>query len=262
MASAAVVRAVNALAGRWAHAVLPVDAATRDTVFSPAGAWPLLAALAAGADGQARVELEEAVGLWAAEAMAGARDLMAALQRMPGVSAALGLWTREALELEPGWALGLPEGTLGRLTGDPSVDKPRLDAWAKEATDGRIERMPMAVDKETLLALASGLLARTRWLNPFLETGHWPEQGPWAGRDLPALLRSSTLLDRAAVIDAPTGPVTEHACSAPPGSTCTCFSATSRPRPAPYWPRGSTCSPARGCARARTACRPARPVLA
>ncbi|WP_042418774.1 serpin family protein [Streptacidiphilus anmyonensis] len=209
MAAAGVVRAVNALAGRWARAVLPVEAATRDTVFSPVGLWPLLAALAAGADGDAREELEAAVGLRAPEAMAGARELTAALRRMPGVSAALGLWAREELELEPGWALSLPEQTLGRLTGDPAVDKPRLDAWAKESTGGRIEALPVAVDAETGLVLAAGLLARTRWLNPFLEIGHWAEQGPWAGRDVHALIRHSAVLDRTAVIDAATGPVTE-----------------------------------------------------
>ncbi|SEM54913.1 serpin family protein [Streptacidiphilus jiangxiensis] len=209
MATAAVVRAVNALAARWAQAVLPAEAATRDTVFSPVGVWPLLAALAAGADGHARQELEEAVGMGAAEAMAGARDLMTTLRRLPGVSAALGLWTREKLQLEPGWALGLPEGTHGLLTGDPAVDKPRLDEWAKESTDGRIEQMPVAVGEETLLVLASGLLARTRWLQPFFEIPHIVEHGPWAGRDVAALVRSTGVLDRAALLTSGDTAVTE-----------------------------------------------------
>jgi hypothetical protein len=35
------------------------------------------------------------------------------------------------------------------------------------------------------------------------------EQGPWAGSDIAALLRSTSLLDRAAVLQSPDGPVTE-----------------------------------------------------
>ncbi|WP_042382694.1 serpin family protein [Streptacidiphilus melanogenes] len=209
MAWAAVVRAVNALAGRWADALLPVEAATTDTVFSPVGVWPLLATLAAGADGAAREELEQAVGLRAGDAMAGARDLLASLRRLPGVSAALGVWIRERLELEPGWALTLPEHTLGRLSGDPAVDQPRLDAWAKRSTDGRIPQLPIRVAEDTPLALVSGLLARTRWLQPFWDASHVVEHGPWAGKDVAALLRSTSLLDRAAVLQTPDGPVTE-----------------------------------------------------
>ncbi|MEY9875330.1 serine protease inhibitor [Streptacidiphilus sp. MAP12-33] len=209
MASAGVVRAVSALTARWAQALLPADAVTRDTVFSPVGVWPLLAALAAGADGGARAELEEAVGLPAAGAMGGARELMAALRRMPGVCAALGLWTREALELEPGWALGLPEGVHGAISGDPAVDKPRLDTWAKDATDGRIPELPVQVDEDTMLVLASGLLARSRWLQPFWETAHVVEHGPWAGRDIAALVRSTSVLDRAALLETADAAVTE-----------------------------------------------------
>jgi hypothetical protein len=119
------------------------------------------------------------------------------------------VWTREQLDLEPAWALTLPEHTLGRLSGDPSVDGPRLDEWAKQSTDGRIPQLPVDLDEDAVLVLASGLLARTRWLQPFWDISHLVEHGPWAGSDVAALLRSTSLLDRAAVLQTPDGPVTE-----------------------------------------------------
>ncbi|MBD0843350.1 serpin family protein [Streptomyces sp. TRM68416] len=197
------VRAVNALTARWA------GTAESGTVFSAAGVWPLLAFLADGADGAARAELADAVGMPADEAAAAARGLLAGLDAMPGVDSALGLWTKRTLELREEWEAGLPAEAHGVLTGDPAADQEALDAWAAKRTGGLIERMPAKVTDDTELLLANALSLRTRWLRPFRETPWQPEGGPWDGRVLLGLRRQSALLDRIGVADTPDGHVTE-----------------------------------------------------
>ncbi|PNG19253.1 serpin family protein, partial [Streptomyces cahuitamycinicus] len=81
------VRAANRLTTRWASEV------RGGTVFSAAGVWPLLALLADGAAGAAREELEEALGLPAGQAGAAAREFLAMLTGIDGLSSAAGLWT-------------------------------------------------------------------------------------------------------------------------------------------------------------------------
>ncbi|MFF2402884.1 hypothetical protein [Streptomyces goshikiensis] len=56
----AVVRAVGRLTTRWAARAVTGE---RGTVLTAAGVWPLLALLADGADGPARAELAEALGV-------------------------------------------------------------------------------------------------------------------------------------------------------------------------------------------------------
>ncbi|MFJ8044124.1 serpin family protein [Kitasatospora sp. NPDC096147] len=204
--SRAVVGAVNALAARWASVAV---AEGRNTVFSPVGVWPLLGLLADGAGGDAREELAEAVGLPAGAAAEGARQLLAELGRMPGVAAAVGLWTDRRAVPEPAWVAALPEATLGELTGDSRLDRTRLDAWAEKVTNGLIPSMPVDLDEQTRLVLASGLSLRTRWIRPFYEGLCLPEVGPWADRHWAGLDRTTGLLDRAAVLRGEAGAVTE-----------------------------------------------------
>ncbi|MEV0257418.1 serpin family protein [Streptomyces sp. NPDC050732] len=201
----AVVRAVNDLTSRWA-ATTPVD---RGTVFSAPGVWPLLAFLADGASGAARTELADAVGLPADEAAAAARELLAAMDRVRGLDAALGLWTRRTLTLRDAWRDGVPVEALGVLTGDPGKDGAALDAWAAERTGGRIERMPARPDKDTEFVLASALALRTEWIRPFEDSVTAPVAGPWRDRFLAALRRSTSLLDRVGVAQTSAGAVTE-----------------------------------------------------
>ncbi|WP_405020921.1 serpin family protein [Kitasatospora sp. NBC_00070] len=206
MSGRAVVGAVNALAGRWASVAA---VAGRSTVFSPVGVWPLLGLLAAGAGGAARAELAAAVGLPAEAAAEGARQLLADVGRIPGVSTAVGVWTDRRIVLDPDWVAALPEHGLGELTGVAAVDRARLDAWAAKVTGGLIPAMPVELDEETRLVLASGLSIRTRWIRPFTDATIVPEHGPWAGRLLAALTRRTALLDRAAVLRGEAGAVTE-----------------------------------------------------
>ncbi|MFZ3474474.1 serpin family protein [Streptomyces sp. 4.24] len=199
------VRAVNSLTTRWAGHATPDGTGT---VFTAVGVWPLLALLADGAEGPARTELEQALGISADTAADAARELLAALDGVRGLRAATGLWTRRDLSLEDRWSAGLPAGTRSALTGDEDDDRKALDAWAADRTDGLIEKMPVDLDEDTRFVLASALALRLRWVRPFTPWRTRVEEGPWAERPLQGLFRSTSLLDRVRVAQAPTGPVT------------------------------------------------------
>ncbi|WP_186779235.1 serpin family protein [Streptomyces salinarius] len=204
MASHATVKAVNGLAARWA-ATLAHDG----TVVAAAGVWPLLGLLADGAAGPARRELSDALGIPAAGAATAARDLLSTLGATRGLGAALGLWTRSTLPVEPAWLDRLPADVHGQLTGDPDSDQSLLDTWAAACTQGQIEAMPVTVDEETLLVLASALTLRTDWVRPFTPGAMSAESGPWRGMNLAALHRTTSLPNRVGVADTTAGPLTE-----------------------------------------------------
>ncbi|MFD9127555.1 serpin family protein [Kitasatospora sp. NPDC059571] len=195
---------MNGLTARWARQVDP----TGGTVFFAAGLWPLLAVLAHSADGPARAELAEAIGLPAGTAARHAQDLLGALRRLPGVTAALGLWTRPEVAVSPAWSAALPAHVHQILPREGAQEL--LDAWAVRHTDGAIESFPLTVDKDTELALASAVNVRTDWLRPFTSDCLVPETGAWADRCLVGLHRRTALLDRVAVApDTPVGAVSE-----------------------------------------------------
>ncbi|MFC9825514.1 serpin family protein [Streptomyces erythrochromogenes] len=196
---------MNALTARWA------GAAEGGTVFSAAGVWPLLAHLADGADGAARAELAEALGLPAGQAAAAARELLTAMATVRGLDTALGLWTNRTLELEleQEWEAGLPAGAHGVLTGDAAADQRALDAWTVKRTGGLIDRMPVTLVEDTQMVMASALTLRTQWLSPFHETELETAYEPWATTPRLGLQRRSALLDRVGVADTPGGHVTE-----------------------------------------------------
>ncbi|GAA0287549.1 hypothetical protein GCM10010302_27390 [Streptomyces polychromogenes] len=201
------VRAVNRLTARWAEA----HGGDAGTVFTAAGVWPLLAPLADGAAGPARAELAEALGLPADRAAEAARELLAALDGVRGLRAATGLWTRADLPLEAAWLERLAPGGHGTLSGDAVADGEALDGWAEGRTDGLVKRMPVTLTEGpdgTRLVLASALTLKTRWVQPFREGRGQAEAGPWAGRTLRMLYRSTALADRAGVAEGPAGPVT------------------------------------------------------
>ncbi|WP_405526440.1 serpin family protein [Streptomyces avidinii] len=197
------VRAVNGLTARWA------EASEGGTAFSAAGVWPLLAHLADGAEGGARAQLAEALGLPAGQAAHAARDLLAAMGAMQGLETGLGLWTKRTLKLRKEWEGGLPADVHGVLTGDPTADRRALDAWTVKRTGGLIDRMPVTLTGDTQMVLASALTMRTRWLSPFHETELETEYEPWATEPRLGLWRSSTVLDRVGVAETPGGYVTE-----------------------------------------------------
>ncbi|MDO3646717.1 serpin family protein [Nocardia mangyaensis] len=175
------VRAANALTERWSATF-----AAGDAVVSGAGLWPLLAVLAGAAGGGARAELADAVGVRAEDAHPAGLELLRALDESREVSTAIGTWVRPGLELRPEWVHSMPVGTVGVL-GDQAV----LDAWARDHTHGLIERFPLRVTPETVLAVATALVARTQWVQPFEPREFAPETGPWQGHRGPGLRRFS-----------------------------------------------------------------------
>jgi serine protease inhibitor len=187
------VGASNALTARWAEIV---DGAT---VFSGLGVWPLLALLVDAADGPARDELDAAVGT-----ADGVGELFEQLAGAGSIHTALGLWTHKDLPLNKPWLESLPDTAHELLTGDVAADKRALDEWARKHTDELIRRMPVQLDKSTLLVLASALAVNTKWVSPFTETRLTPDKGPWAGRELTGLRRNTPNIDDIGVIDATT----------------------------------------------------------
>ncbi|MEU8431598.1 serpin family protein [Streptomyces sp. NPDC029216] len=203
------VEAVNALTARWAaEAMGGAGCPAGGTVFSAAGVWPLLAFLADAASGPARAELADAVGIPAEQAAGRAREFLTALGGLRGVDAALGLWTRRQLKVREEWAARLPPHTHRKLTGWRAVDRRALDAWAAEHSNGRITRMPADLSGDTQLLLASALALATRWIRPFTAECAVPYSGPWDGRRLAGLSRTTSLLDRVGVADTSAGHVT------------------------------------------------------
>jgi serine protease inhibitor len=191
------VRAANRLTARWASGV------SAGTVFSAAGVWPLLALLADGAAGEAREELEEALGLSADQAGAAAREFVATLAGIDGLSSALGLWTARFVELREEWAAGLPAGAHGVLTGDAAADGRALDAWAAGRTGGAIERVWVETSPDTSLVVASALVLVVDWEEPFKG-----DLIPWGDCDRAGLTRTRPGLDAVSVARTPSGAVT------------------------------------------------------
>ncbi|MGO4613935.1 serpin family protein [Nocardia sp. 2YAB30] len=187
------VGAVNELTARWC-AVAGED----DFVVSGAGVWPLLALLAAAADGPARSQLEAAVGVSADAAHAAALRTLDILAHAVDISAALGIWIRRDLPLHDDWLHAVPTGAVDLLTCQAA-----LDEWTQRYTDGLIDRFPLSVTSDTLLVLATALAARTSWRVPFHDTVMVPETGPWQGRRLVALTRVDTEPTDVAVLDGP-----------------------------------------------------------
>jgi hypothetical protein len=171
-----VVRAVNDLTTRWAGSL-----ATGNSVVSGLGLWPLLALLATAADEPGRAELAAASGVDATTAATDAVRLVEAIEDSADLHAALGVWVSENLKLAESFDSVMPAPLVGLLTGNPSVDKAKLDAWAAEHTDGLIPEMPLDVDSDVLLVLASALLLRTTWVRPFTELIRRVPDGAWAG---------------------------------------------------------------------------------
>lgn len=170
---------VGRLTARWI-AELPGE---DSTVISGLGVQPLLAMLAEVADEPAHTELAEASG-----------GRYGGLLEAPGLRMALGLWTRPEIELEAGVDRFLPPEVRGTLT-----DQAALDAWVVERTDGLLRRMPVELDPDVLLVLASALALRTEWELPFSE---YPRNGRrWLGR-------TDADLDSLRVHESAAGPLT------------------------------------------------------
>lgn len=185
------VQASNALTGRWCATF-----GGEDAVVSGAGLWPLLAVLAGAASGVARDELAAAVGVSAEQAHAAGLEMLKSLDTSREVSTAIGAWVRAGLTLREEWVRSMPTGTV-EVLGDPAA----LDAWANEKTQGLIKKFPVPVTADTALALATALMARTRWSKAFDEIRYAPKTGPWQGHQGPGLYRTNSPDGSVSVLD-------------------------------------------------------------
>lgn len=141
--------AVRAYAARCRD-VLPEGFGVR----SYAGLWLLLATLAPVTSGRERTELEEALGVPAEEAASLAAGLLA--EQRDDLDAAVAGWLRPDVTLTGSLPVHL----------DALPDQAGLDAWASTSTRGRVAAFPVALTPETVLLLASALVAETRWIEP------------------------------------------------------------------------------------------------
>lgn len=192
------VAACNALTTEWVRR----QCTGKSTVLAGAGVWPLLAILAASADGKARTELERAIGIPAADGFRAARTLLDVMVASTATRAAVGAWFDARVGIYPQWGQAVPAGTFGGLLKDGS-DQARLDAWASQQTEGLIPRMPINIKPDTLLVLASALLVRTKWLQPF-------DEGSvrWGVDYVDGLHRIDRQLDALRIVDGTAGSVT------------------------------------------------------
>ncbi|MDA1359672.1 hypothetical protein O1R50_08560 [Glycomyces luteolus] len=150
-------------------------------VASGLGIWPLLAVLATGAVEATLDELLEAAGIDIGQAAVLPGALLDAVRSAPALNFALAAWAGSRVTLDPDWVAGLPVDAIGSLTGNPAIDKPALDEWADRNTGGLIKKMPINLEEEIELLLASALSVRTKWRVPFDEYGPF-RSGPWQGR--------------------------------------------------------------------------------
>jgi hypothetical protein len=157
-------------------------------VFSAAAIYPLLALLASVAAGPARTEL-----------LAVAPTPL----DLP-VRGALGLWTREGVPLTLDWAARADP----RLTGDPAIDRPLLDAWAAAQTGAPVPPLPFTAADEDALVLAAALAVTADWAAPFTDGVLRPASGPWAGRRLASLHRRGPDLTALRAAATPSGVIT------------------------------------------------------
>ncbi|MEU4081127.1 serine protease [Streptomyces venezuelae] len=157
-----------------------------DFVWSPAGMWLALGAVASGARGGTAEELRALLGgdgVAAAEAVTwvGRR-----LGETDGLAVATGVWAR--VPVLEGFRRGLPEVEFGVLRGAPArfvspgevsgatdrfgspdagAGQDELDRWVRRATGGRIPRLPLGLDGSEELVLLNALALKASWLTAF-----------------------------------------------------------------------------------------------
>jgi serine protease inhibitor len=137
--------------------------------LSPASASLALAMAAAGAAGDTRAAMLDALGLAAPE------DAAAALLPLTGrdgatVEIANALWARRGLELDPDYA-----GTIARVFraeagtldfGSPAAAR-TINEWVARATHGRIGQVVDSLPAGTVLCLVNATYFHGDWARPF-----------------------------------------------------------------------------------------------
>jgi hypothetical protein len=170
---------VAAAVGRYAASTLPAVDLDGGAVWSPYGAWLLLAAAAVAA-GDDDAELTGAVGLPLDRAAQAVEAALAVAD--PAVRAAVALWADDRLAgpLSARTRSRLPSVEVG-----PVPNQAMADAWVAARTAGLIEAFPVPLAPLTWLVLTSVLAAEVSWSKLLAvrdAAGLWPASAPWSGR--------------------------------------------------------------------------------
>lgn len=154
-------------------------------VVSPLGAWivvALAAPAAVGADD--RAALARVLGCDPDDAVAMARLLLDGDGGRGDLRLAVGAWiadwarrTANPAEYDV-WQRALPRAA----SRGPIPTQAELDAWASEHTDGMIPTFPVEVTEDAGLLLASAVLTKVAWAQPFDRVPATLLGGPWAER--------------------------------------------------------------------------------
>ncbi|WP_205873172.1 hypothetical protein [Mycobacterium camsae] len=148
--------------------------ADRHSVSSPLGAWLLLALAAPLAKGPVRKDLEDILGVDVRSARRALDELLGDIPEV--IRSALAVWG------VPSWPGALPAAVE---TG-PVPTQAQADAWARDHTDGMIDRFPVDVSEMTAV-LASALATRIAWLRPYDVTDAAELRSPWGNQVAQAL---------------------------------------------------------------------------
>jgi Serpin (serine protease inhibitor) len=131
-------------------------------VFSPFGVWLLLCVALAGARGDDRQRLEDAVGCSADEADRLLRSFLSSVP--PAIATAIAVWINETAtsELFDQWVQRLPDVIeIGSMPSQPDAD-----AWTRRNTLELIQTFPVQV-ADLQACLVSAVATRVSWSIPF-----------------------------------------------------------------------------------------------
>lgn len=156
-----IAKRVNRLSNDWANQFEP----DQPTVASGFGVWLLLATLLIGAEDDARTELESVTGILQNEASTAISSLMDAVEAVDGLKLAIAVWLHDSIELLPEFIAKSPKVSIRAIAESQEI----LDAWAAEKTDHLIEKFPLEIAPDSLLILASALVAKGTWKKVFRE---------------------------------------------------------------------------------------------
>jgi serpin B len=152
---------------RLARALAPAHGP--NLFLSPASASLALAMAAAGAAGDTRAAMLDALGLAAPE------DAATALLPLAGLAGATveianALWARRGLELDPAYAdtiAGVFQAEAGTLDFGSPAAAAAINEWVARATHGRIGQVVASLPAGTVLCLVNATYFHGDWARPF-----------------------------------------------------------------------------------------------
>ncbi|MEU8886305.1 serpin family protein [Streptomyces sp. NPDC048442] len=128
-------------------------------VWSPAGLWLALGVVAAGAKGETADELRQLLGVAGDDAAKAVGEVGRALAGTDALGVATCVWSRVPVHRD--FQDALPGVAVGRL--DPA----EIDGWVRAVTGGLVERLPVRVGDDVLVAVVNALALKARWEFPF-----------------------------------------------------------------------------------------------